>query len=147
MSAVEWSPVDQTGRIESPAERTVVDSTPRQEGVGREPGIPEPAIPSAPAPARAPEGIAPPSAAPALGEDGMGRIDVGFGYIVRPQAAPAVEIVFIVGIIGVGFLVESLGLVRRVGRQIQCVSAFQFNLLVGILDHGFAVEDAYLIRV
>src|ERR1700723_678458 len=137
VSAVERSPKYKSRRIESPPERAVENSTPGQEGEGREPWVP---IPSAPAPSRTPEGRAPVSGCPTVGGDEARCVHIGFRDVVRSQTTPAIKIVAVGSL-----LVELLGFLQRTRRQSQFVSGLQFDLFVTFLNRGLAIEYAYLI--
>src|ERR1035437_10732537 len=73
----ERSLIDPPRRIEAPAKRAIEDAVARNKSEGAKPGVPIP-ISSPPA-----------WAAPSVHRVEASRIDVGFGQVARPQAAPA----------------------------------------------------------
>src|SRR5580704_17776128 len=135
MSAIERSTVDESGGIESPAERAIENAVQWDEGVCGEPWVPTPAAPT-PAPSRTPEA----GPVTAVSDQDPRLVHVGLGQIIGSQAAPTIQIVT-----AQGLLIELLGLVWRILRQAQFVSTFQFYLLVAVFHTGFAIEDPHLI--
>src|SRR5262252_76023 len=127
-SPIEGSPVNPQRRVESPAERAVENSVARNERVGTKPGVPIPArtIPSRTEPVSA-------NVNPRL-------VHVGFRQICRAQAAEAVKVARLIGL-----LVELLSLERSAGIQRNLASALQRDVAVAIANHGLAVEYTNLI--
>src|SRR5579864_9093800 len=83
----EWRAEDHDGRIESPAERAVEETVAGDKRVSAIPGIPVPA------------GADPTGTVVAVGVIGARGVNVGFSQVGRTQAAPAVEIALLVGVL------------------------------------------------
>jgi len=119
-----WSPTNEKGRIETPAERAVEDSVSRNVGVTAEIRIPIPT-----------------RSVPAAHRISLSPINVGFRGIRGPQAAPAVEIVLSL------FFVEFLGFRRSAGAEHELTLALDRDIPVSLPNDRLALVNAEKVAI
>ncbi len=119
-----WSPTNEKGRIETPAERAVEDSVSRNVGVTAEIRIPIPT-----------------RSVPAAHRISLSPINVGFRGIRGPQAAPAVEIVLSL------FFVEFLGFRRSAGAEHEPMLALDRDIPVSLPNDRLALVNAEKVAI